>query len=34
MAQLGDHLSDEDVKQMITAADVNGDGQIDINGKP
>ncbi len=32
MAQLGDNLTDEEVKEMIKSADTNGDGLIDIHG--
>lgn len=33
MRNLGENLSDEDVKAMIRAADKNGDGKIDYEGK-
>ncbi len=33
MLNLGENLTDEEVFQMIKAADKNGDGKIDINGK-
>ena len=33
MAHLGENLTDEEVNDMIKAADKNGDGKIDINGK-
>ena len=32
MAQLGDDLTDEEVKEMIKSADTNDDGLIDIHG--
>ncbi|ESO10357.1 hypothetical protein HELRODRAFT_91884, partial [Helobdella robusta] len=33
MRSLGENLSDKDVKAMIKAADKNGDGKIDYEGK-
>ena len=33
MRNLGENLSDEDVKAMIRAADKNGDGKIDYEGE-
>ena len=33
MRNLGENLTDEDVKAMIRAADKNGDGKIDYEGK-
>jgi calmodulin len=33
MAHLGENLTDEEVNDMIKAADKNGDGRIDLNGK-
>ena len=33
MRNLGENLSDEDVKAMIRAADKNGDGKIDYEGR-
>lgn len=32
MQNLGEKLSDDDVKAMIREADMNGDGQIDYEG--
>ena len=32
MAHLGENLTDAEVKDMIRAADKNGDGKIDIKG--
>jgi len=34
MFNLGENLSDSDVKQMIKLADRNGDGKIDYEGRP
>lgn len=34
MRNLGEELSDDDVAAMISAADKNGDGKIDYEGKP
>ena len=34
MQNLGEKLSDDDVKAMIREADMNGDGQIDYEGRP
>ena len=31
MQQLGEKLSEEDIEEMISDADTNGDGQIDYN---
>ena len=31
MASIGQRLSDEEVQEMMTAADVNKDGKIDYN---
>ena len=31
--QIGDSMSPEEVQVMLSEADVNGDGQIDYNGK-
>ena len=33
MRNLGENLTDEDVKAMIRAADKNGDGKIDYEGR-
>ena len=33
MRNLGENLTDDDVRAMIRAADRNGDGQIDYEGK-
>lgn len=33
MTNLGESLSDEDLKSMIKAADLDGDGKINYNGK-
>ena len=33
MQNLGEKLSDDDVKAMIREADMNGDGQIDYEGE-
>ena len=33
MANLGENLSDDDVRAMIREADINGDGQIDYEGE-
>lgn len=33
MAHLGENLTDEEVNDMIKAADKNGDGRIDLSGK-
>lgn len=33
MNKLGENLSDDDVRAMIHAADRNGDGKIDYEGK-
>jgi calmodulin len=33
MRNLGENLSEDDVKAMIRAADKNGDGKIDYEGK-
>ena len=32
MNNLGENLSEEDVKAMIREADINGDGRIDYEG--
>jgi len=34
MFNLGENLSDADVRQMIRLADRNGDGKIDYEGRP
>ena len=31
--QIGDTMTPEEVQAMLSEADVNGDGQIDYNGK-
>ena len=31
--QIGDTMTPEEVQAMLAEADVNGDGQIDYNGK-
>ena len=33
MKNLGENLTEDDVKAMIRAADKNGDGKIDYEGK-
>lgn len=33
MAHLGENLTDEEVNDMIKAADKNGDGRIDLHGR-
>ncbi len=33
MLHLGENISDKEVREMIKAADKNGDGKIDINGE-
>lgn len=33
MQNIGENLTDEEVKDMIKAADKNGDGKIDLSGK-
>ncbi len=33
MMHLGENISDKEVREMIKAADKNGDGKIDINGE-
>ncbi len=32
MATLGEHLSEEEIREMITEADVDGDGRVNYEG--
>ena len=32
MASLGEHLTDDEIQEMMTEADLDGDGKIDYNG--
>ncbi len=33
MATLGEHLSEEEIREMITEADVDGDGRVNYEGQ-
>ena len=33
MCCLGEKLSDDEIREMIRAADIDGNGRIDYNGK-
>lgn len=32
MSKLGEHLSDEEIREMIEMADTDGDGMVNYNG--